>query len=247
MAFPLHVLRHFGFSERVVAMVSACISHFHFSVNINGSLSGFFGSTTAYGREINCPLFILGAEYLSRGLHRLYLQYPIIRYRSGCDILISHLTYANDIIIFANCGSRGIQRLIDFCITMRIVLGCHERHRSRLLRITGFADGHLPPKYLGVPLFWGNMVCSLFDPLLQSVKRRRQVVQPPLAVIEKLERAFNAFFWGSRPLEKKWHWARWSRSCLLMVEWGLGFKILKDLVDSFSIKLWFRLRQGSSL
>ncbi|XP_075499938.1 uncharacterized protein LOC142538510 [Primulina tabacum] len=73
------------------------------------------------------------------------------------------------------------------------------------------------------------------------------VVQPPLAVMEKLERVFNAFLWGSRPLEKKWHWARWSRACLPVVEGGLGFHRLKDLVDSFSIKLWFRFRQGSSL
>lgn len=151
-----------------------------------------------------------------------------------------------------------------------------DRLRYRVLRITGFADGNLPLRYLGVPLFQGNRKCSLFEPLLQSVRKRLegwethtlslgshmtlirsvlllipiylfQVIQPPLAVMEKLERIFNAFLWGSRPLEKKWNWARWSRACLPVNDGGLGFRRLKDLVDSFSIKLWFRFRQGSSL
>ncbi|XP_075481394.1 uncharacterized protein LOC142522129 [Primulina tabacum] len=79
---------------------------------------------------------------------------------------------------------------------------CSGRTRSRLLRITGFGEGCFPIKYLGVPLFRGNRVCSLFDPLVQMV------VQPPLAVMERLENVFNGFLWGSRSLDKKWHWAR---------------------------------------
>ncbi|XP_075473927.1 uncharacterized protein LOC142504980 [Primulina tabacum] len=276
--FLFEVLRHFGFSEWVVEMVSACISHCHFSVNINGSLSGFFGSTRGLrqGDPLSPLLFILGAEYLSRGLERLYLQHPALRYRSGCDILISHLAYADDVIIFANGGSRGLKLLMDFlhhykncsrqlvnAVKSSVILPprCSAHLRSQILRITRFAEGHLPLKYLGVPLFRGNRVCSLFEPLLQAVRMKLegweirtlspgsrmtlirsvllsmpiylfQVVQPSLAVMEKLELIFNAFLWGSRPLEKKWHWARWSRACLPVLEGGLGFRKLKDLLDA---------------
>ncbi|XP_073037198.1 uncharacterized protein [Primulina eburnea] len=240
-SFLLDVLRHYGFSEQVVSMISACISHCQFSVNINGSLTGFFGSTRGLrqGDPLSPLLFILGAEYLSRGLDRLYRQFPAIRYRSGCDLPISHLAYADDIIIFATGGTREMNNLMDFlhhyekcsgqlvnAFKSVIILPprCSGRTRSRLLRITGFGEGHFPIKYLGVPLFRGNRVCSLFDPLVQMV------VQPPLAVMERLENVFNGFLWGSRSLDKKWHWAR-----------------LKDIVESFSIKLWFRFRQGSSL
>ncbi|XP_075499181.1 uncharacterized protein LOC142537558 [Primulina tabacum] len=262
-------------------------------VNINGSLTGFFGSTRGLrqGDPLSPLLFILGAEYLSRGLDRLYRQYPAIRYRSGCDLLLSHLAYADDIIIFANGGTREMNSLMDFlhhyencsgqlvnAVKSVIILPprCSGRTRSRLLRITGFGEGCFPIKYLGVPLFRGNRVCSLFDPLVQMVSKKLegwelktlspgsrmtllrsvllsvpiymfQVVQPPLAVMERLENVFNGFLWGSRSLDKKWHWARWSRACLPVSEGGLGFRRLKDIVDSFSIKLWFRFRQGSSL
>ncbi|XP_075497854.1 uncharacterized protein LOC142535307 [Primulina tabacum] len=292
-SFLLDVLSHYGFSEQVVSMISACISHCQFSVNINGSLTGFFGSTRGLrqGDPLSPLLFILGAEYLSRGLDRLYRQYPAIRYRSACDLLLSHLAYADDIIIFANGGTREMNSLMDFlhhyencsgqlvnAVKSVIILPprCSGRTRSRLLRITGFGEGCFPIKYLGVPLFRGNRVCSLFDPLVQMVSKKLegwelktlspgsrmtllrsvllsvpiymfQVVQPPLAVMERLENVFNGFLWGSRSLDKKWHWARWSRACLSVSEGGLGFRRLKDIVDSFSIKLWFRFRQGSSL
>ncbi|XP_075499183.1 uncharacterized protein LOC142537561 [Primulina tabacum] len=257
--FLFEVLRHFGFSERVVEMVSACISHCHFSVNINGSLSGFFGSTRGLrqGDPLSPMLFILGAEYLSRGLDRLYLQHPELRYRSGCDILISHLAYADDVIIFANGGSRSLRRLMGLlhhyencsgqlvnAVKSSVILPprCSERLRSRILRITRKLEGWeirtLSP---------GSRITLIRSVLLSMPIYLFQVVQPPLAVMEKLELVFNAFLWGSRTLEKKWHWAKWSRACLPLMEGGLGFRRLKDLVDSFSIKLWFRFRQGSSL
>ncbi|XP_075497307.1 uncharacterized protein LOC142534253 [Primulina tabacum] len=273
--------------------VRATVFSIHRDININGSLTGFFGSTRGLrqGDPLSPLLFILGAEYLSRGLDRLYRQYPAIRYRSGCDLLLSHLAYADDIIIFANGGTREMNSLMDFlhhyencsgqlvnAVKSVIILPprCSGRTRSRLLRITGFGEGCFPIKYLGVPLFRGNRVCSLFDPLVQMVSKKLegwelktlspgsrmtllrsvllsvpiymfQVVQPPLAVMERLENVFNGFLWGSRSLDKKWHWARWSRACLPVSEGGLGFRRLKDIVDSFSIKLWFRFRQGSSL
>ncbi|XP_073051345.1 uncharacterized protein [Primulina eburnea] len=243
-SFLLDVLRHYGFSEQVVSLISACISHCQFSVNINGSLTGFFGSTRGLrqGDPLSPLLFILGAEYLSRGLDRLYRQFPAIRYRSGCDLPLSHLAYADDIIIFANGGTREMNNLMDFlhhyencsgqlvnAFKSVIILPprCSARTRSRLLRITGFGEG----------FFLSNtseFLCFM-------------VVQPPLAVMERLENVFNGFLWGSRPLDKKWHWARWSRACLPVSEGGLGFRRLKDIVESFSIKLWFRFRQGSSL
>ncbi|XP_073139140.1 uncharacterized protein [Henckelia pumila] len=201
-SFLLDVLTRFGFSEQVVRMVRACISFCKFSVNINGTPTGFFGSARGLrqGDPLSPLLFILGAEYLSRGLDRLFLQTPDLRYRSGCDLPISHLAYADDVIIFANGGSRGMQCLKDF-------LAHYENCSGQLVNVAKSS--------------------MIFAPGCTARRRSR--------------------LWGSRPLEKKWHWAKWSRACLPVREGGLGFRRLKDIVDSFSMKLWFRCRQGTSL
>ncbi|XP_073026667.1 uncharacterized protein [Primulina eburnea] len=142
-------------NEQVVSLISACISHCQFSVNINGSLTGFFGSTRGLrqGDPLSPLLFILGAEYLSRGLDRLYHQYPAIRYRSGCDLPLSHLSYVDDIIIFANGGTREMNSLMDSFHHYENCLGqlvnafksviilpprCSGRTCARLFRITGW-------------------------------------------------------------------------------------------------------------
>ncbi|XP_073153277.1 uncharacterized protein [Henckelia pumila] len=206
-SFLLDALRRFGFLEQVVRMVRACISFCKFSFNVNDTPAGFFASSRGLrqGDPLSPLLFVLGAEYLSRGLDRLFLQHSDMRYRSGCDLPISHLAYADD----------SVRKKLEGWESRSLAPG------SRMMLIRSVL--------LSIPIY----LC--------------QVIQLPLAVLEKLERIFNAFLWGSRTLEKKWHWARWSRACLPVKEGGLGFRRLKDIVDSFSMKLWFRFRQGSSL
>ncbi|XP_075499936.1 uncharacterized protein LOC142538509 [Primulina tabacum] len=188
-----------------------------FKLNVDGSSRGISGDSAAGGvvRDDSGRILLSFSEFIGAG------------YRSGCDLILSHLAYADDIIIFSNGGTREMNSLMAFlrhyencsgqlvnAVKSVLILPprCSDRTRSRILRITGFGEGHFPINYLGVPLFRGNRVCSLFDPLVQMV------VQPPLAVMERLENLFNGFLWG-----------------------------LKDIVESFSIKLWFRFRQGSSL
>ncbi|XP_073151847.1 uncharacterized protein [Henckelia pumila] len=115
-SFLLEALRQFGFSEQVVRMVHACIYFCKFLGNVNGTPAGLFGSTKGLrqGDPLSPVLFIIVAEYLSRSLDRLFLQNADLRYRSGCDMMISHLAYADDVIICANGGSWGMQRLKDF-------------------------------------------------------------------------------------------------------------------------------------
>ncbi|XP_073029257.1 uncharacterized protein [Primulina eburnea] len=220
-SFLLDVLRHYGFSEQLISMVHSPDSLDPLGVSDRAD-------------PLSPLLFILGAEYLSRGLDRLYRQFPAIRYRSGCDLPVSHLAYADDIIIFATGGNREMNSLMDF-------LHHYENCSGQLMvskKLEGWELKTLSP---------GSRMTLLRSVLLSVPLYMFQVVQPPLAVMKRLEKVFNGFLWGARPLDKKWHWARWSRACLPVSEGGLGFRRLKDIVESFSIKLWFRFRQGSSL
>ncbi|XP_073153221.1 uncharacterized protein [Henckelia pumila] len=135
---------------------------FHFLLQVLGQCQWysrwFFWFYDGFGTRGSFEplLFIIAAEYLSCGLDRLFLQNADLRYRSGCEMMISHLAYADDVIIFANGGSRGMQRLKDFLAHYENCSGqlvnvaktamifpphCTARRRSHLLRITGFAEG----------------------------------------------------------------------------------------------------------
>ncbi|KAL2517569.1 Reverse transcriptase domain-containing protein [Abeliophyllum distichum] len=64
----------------------------------------FFSSSRRLrqGDPISPSLFIIAADYFSRLLNQQYQHIPSMAYRHGDDTLISHLSFADDMIIFAN-------------------------------------------------------------------------------------------------------------------------------------------------
>ncbi|KAL0288311.1 UNVERIFIED_CONTAM: hypothetical protein Sangu_2663200 [Sesamum angustifolium] len=74
-----------------------------------------------------------------------------------------------------------------------------------------------------------------------------QVLNPPVSTIQKLERLFARFFWGSTTEQRKIHWTKWHNVCFPTDEGGLGIRNLRDVVSAFSYKLWWRLRLNNSL
>ncbi|KAJ6824209.1 uncharacterized protein M6B38_102735 [Iris pallida] len=70
---------------------------------------------------------------------------------------------------------------------------------------------------------------------------------PPRAVLRTIERMFAAFFWGSKDGVAKRSWLAWRFVTRTMSEGGLGIKCLNDIMDVFSMKLWWKLRHGKGL
>ncbi|KAL0328997.1 UNVERIFIED_CONTAM: hypothetical protein Sradi_4886400 [Sesamum radiatum] len=143
-------------------------------------------------------------------------------------------------------------------------------------QVTGFHLKFLPITYLGAPLFKGNKKGVLFDGIVQKIKSRItswekallshggrlqliksvlsamplyliQVLKPPKFVIERIERLFNKFFWGSFGEQKKIHWTSWDSACFPTEEGGLGVRRIDDMSEAFQYKAWWRFRNQSSL
>ncbi|KAL0304686.1 UNVERIFIED_CONTAM: LINE-1 retrotransposable element O protein [Sesamum angustifolium] len=80
--FLYQVMRKMGFNEKWIQLITNCIEHCWFSVLINGDKVGFFQLLKGLrqGDPISPSLFIIVAEFLARGLDRLFQQNPALGY-----------------------------------------------------------------------------------------------------------------------------------------------------------------------
>ncbi|KAL0439988.1 UNVERIFIED_CONTAM: hypothetical protein Slati_2481800 [Sesamum latifolium] len=143
-------------------------------------------------------------------------------------------------------------------------------------RITGFVLKPLPFTYLGAPIYVGRKKIEYFDTLIESLASKVggwekkflsygsrlsliksvltampihliSVLKPPVGTIWRIERLFNKFFWGSSGTVKRLHWSSWHHIYRPVEEGALGVRLLNYVVNSFSMKLWWRFRASSSL
>ncbi|KAL0315400.1 UNVERIFIED_CONTAM: hypothetical protein Sradi_5418200 [Sesamum radiatum] len=96
--FLYQVLRRKGFPQNWIGLVANIVSHCWFLVLVNGEHAGFFHSTRGLrqGDPLSPALVILAADYLSRGLDRLFAAHPTMYYQARGRIWVSHLAYADD-------------------------------------------------------------------------------------------------------------------------------------------------------
>ncbi|KAL2247931.1 UNVERIFIED_CONTAM: putative mitochondrial protein [Sesamum indicum] len=83
---------------------------------VNGEHAGFFHSTRGLrqGDPLSPALFVLAADYLSQGLNRLFVAHPTMYYQSPGRVRVSHLAYADDMMIFTNICRQHMELLRDF-------------------------------------------------------------------------------------------------------------------------------------
>lgn len=105
------------------------------------------------------------AEYFSRGLNLIFDSYPSLFYDTKKGLRISHLAYANDVIIFCKGLKLGVRRVLDFLKhyeqvsgqktsyeKSNIFVGKADSH-AMLQNLTGFLLRELPFFYLGAPIY----------------------------------------------------------------------------------------------
>ncbi|XP_042051501.1 uncharacterized protein LOC121796786 [Salvia splendens] len=161
-----------GFSDKWLRLIGNCISSCWFSVLINGSVAGFFKSSRGLrqGDPISPSLFILAADYLSRLLDHLIIGREEMMYRTARYTMgISHLAYADDIMVFSQAKTSSLLQLTD-CLShymkvsgqkVNVGKSCfyldkkHAAWAREVREVSRFQQGSLPFTYLGSPIFKG--------------------------------------------------------------------------------------------
>ena len=104
--FLLQILERMGFRSKWISWIDWCISTVSFSVLFNGSPTGFFRSSKSQrqGDPLSPYLFVIGMEALSCLLKRMVEGNFISGFRfggrDGGELVISHLLYVDDTILF---------------------------------------------------------------------------------------------------------------------------------------------------
>lgn len=191
--FILKVLERFGFSNRWSDMIFRCMSNNWFTLLVQGAQHGFFKSTRGLrqGDPLSPSIFILAQDAFSRKLNHLMNMTPFIGRFKGDNNFggVSHLLYADDMIIFMEGNQRSLEYLknllqeyevysgqkVNVEKTRVIVSNKLEPSKKELIKqITGFSFANLPVKYLGTPLFKGRSRIHYFDEMVDAIANKVQ-------------------------------------------------------------------------
>jgi hypothetical protein len=189
--FLLYLLERCGFPGKWCQWIYFCISTVHFSILINSSSEGFFGSTRGIrqGDPLSPLLFVIIMEALSRMMSKAVEEGLLSGFQVGAlgseSLCISHLLFANDILIFSDANPSHIfhLRLVFtwFEAISRLKINFSKSKVApvgEVLDIGVLADTlgcnitQLPMSYLGLPLGAKFKSKHIWDPILEKMERK---------------------------------------------------------------------------
>ena len=104
--FILDLLAVLRFPSRMIDWIRACITSPRFSININGSLEGFFSSSRGIrqGDPLSPYLFVIVMDALAMIISKKVSLEDNFVYHWRCsEERITHLCFADDLLLF--CGN----------------------------------------------------------------------------------------------------------------------------------------------
>lgn len=164
--FIIHMMNQLGFCNEFCALISECINHVSFSILVNGTPNGFIHSNRGIrqGVPLSPYLFTIAMEYFTI-LMETELMKGNIKPINRTKPCITHLLYADDLLIFLNADTQSAKsvakiftrlekhvglKVNDFKSKIYFSKGC--ANKLDILSILKFKESNLPVKYLGLPL-----------------------------------------------------------------------------------------------
>ncbi|VFQ82564.1 unnamed protein product [Cuscuta campestris] len=106
------ILKAFGFNENCTALLLQNLKSTYMSILVNGRPAGFFKIKRGVkqGDPLSPLLFIIGSEGFSRSLKHAISSGFLSPYKAGRSQVVSHLAYADDLIVFLRGDIRNMLR-----------------------------------------------------------------------------------------------------------------------------------------
>ncbi|KAL9816500.1 putative RNA-directed DNA polymerase [Arabidopsis thaliana] len=213
----------------------------------------------------------------------------IIGYHPNCkNIGLTHLCFADDLMVFVEGHARSIEGIIrifqEFASYsgLKISLekstiyfaGISAQIRDQVTTNFPFETGHLPVRYLGLPLLTKRMTASDYAPLIEKVRSKisswtaralsyagrltliKSVLvsitnfwisayRLPNSCLKEIEKICAAFLWSGPDLNPNRAKIAWTEICKPINEGGLGIKSLVEANKVSCLKLVWRILSKS--
>ncbi|XP_060974305.1 uncharacterized protein LOC133039423 [Cannabis sativa] len=188
--FLLSVLKAFEFNEHFCKMIMCCVTSVSFQVLINGGLTTKFSPNRGVrqGDPLSPLLFILCGEVLSRMISAKEEEGSLYGFRISPESQpISHLMYADDLVVFVKADSNNVETFLDVMNTYcrwsgqqingrksKIIFSkyCSRSSREDISAILGFEEISEGEKFLRNPLLTNGKRSSDFEFIVEKLSSR---------------------------------------------------------------------------
>ena len=189
--FLTQVMEKMGFGEKWLNWIRWCISTTTFSVLVNETSIDFFRSSRGLrqGDLLSPYLFVLGMEalscLLSRAVEGAFLTGCKIEEDLGEGLVVSHLLYADDTLLFCGADADQMVYLSSLLMWFEAISGLRiNLNKSEIIPVGIIADmdslsselgckvGSLPSSHLGLPLGVPHNCVNVWDSIEERFRRR---------------------------------------------------------------------------
>lgn len=186
-SFIITILHALRLPPSFINLISQCITTTKFSVAINGELGGYFSGTQGLrqGDPLSPYLFVLATEVLAQMLNLNYRTGMIGYHPAALNPSVTHLAFADDIMIFFDGQVISLQNISSTLETFSVWSGLTMNKNKTELYVAGmtwtesceltglgFSLGSLPVRYLGLPLMHRKLRICDYRPLIDQLKAR---------------------------------------------------------------------------
>ncbi|KAK9671971.1 hypothetical protein RND81_12G067100 [Saponaria officinalis] len=184
---------------------------------------------------------------------RTYPSSPQYSFHPKCvQLSLNHLIFADDLLLFTRGDIPSVGAVVRCLQSFASVSGLHANLektqiyfggvatdiKRQLLQSTGFSEGALPFKYLGLPLSSSRLK------RVHNLVYWCLVLKLPKGVIRQIEGIVSSFYWGSINGVSHMHWMKWSLFSRPRLEGGLGIKEILSWNKALMLKWLWRLEAG---